>query len=116
MRRSRYLASVCMKCGSSRCRLERDAGVPNCPRKEKGRARLRRDAAQWHKTECAMIETSLPTMTRGHCVTVVTATVQQLNAAAQVRIDRPMRKLHAESNLRDEAFDRAPADDGYAKA
>ncbi len=63
-----------------------------------------------------MIEMTLPTMTCGHCVKAVTATVQQLDAAAQVQIDLPTHTLRIESTLPAQDFERALAEEGYAKA
>ena len=63
-----------------------------------------------------MIELHLPTMTCGHCVKSVTATVQQVDATAQVQIDLPTHRLRIESTLPADAFERALADEGYASA
>lgn len=63
-----------------------------------------------------MIEMTLPTMTCGHCVKTVTATVQQVDAAAQVQIDLPTHRLRIESSLPADAFERALAEEGYARA
>ncbi len=63
-----------------------------------------------------MIELRLPTMTCGHCVKTVTATVQQVDAAAQVQIDLPTHTLHIESALPAADFERALAEEGYPSA
>jgi copper chaperone len=63
-----------------------------------------------------MIELILPTMTCGHCVKSVTATVQQVDAAATVRIDLPTHKVEIHSTLPREAFQAALAEDGYEAA
>ena len=60
-----------------------------------------------------MIELTLPTMTCGHCVKTVTATVQRLDAAAQVRIDLPTQTVHIESTRPAEELRQALADEGY---
>jgi copper chaperone len=63
-----------------------------------------------------MIELILPTMTCGHCVKSVTATVQQVDAAATVRIDLPSHKVEIHSALPREAFQAALAEEGYEAA
>lgn len=63
-----------------------------------------------------MIEMTLPTMTCGHCVKAVTAAVQQVDAAARVQIDLPTHTLRIESSLPADSFERALAEEGYAKA
>jgi copper chaperone len=60
-----------------------------------------------------MIELTLPTMTCGHCVKTVTATVQRLDAAAQVRIDLPTQTVQIESTRPAEELRQALADEGY---
>lgn len=60
-----------------------------------------------------MIELTLPTMTCGHCVKTVTATVQRLDAAAQVRIDLPAQTVQIESTRPAEELKQALADEGY---
>jgi copper chaperone len=60
-----------------------------------------------------MIELTLPTMTCGHCVKTVTATVQRLDAAAQVRIDLPTQTVQIESTRPAEELKQALADEGY---
>jgi copper chaperone len=73
-------------------------------------------AQEFRAKEKIMIELTLPTMTCGHCVKAVTATVQQVDAAAQVQIDLPLHKLCIESALPAEVFERALAEEGYVKA
>jgi copper chaperone len=63
-----------------------------------------------------MIEMTLPTMTCGHCVKAVTAAVQQVDAEARVQIDLPTHSVRIESAVPAERFERALADEGYAKA
>jgi copper chaperone len=63
-----------------------------------------------------MIELTLPTMTCGHCVKTVTATVQQVDAAAQVQIDLPTHRVRIESTRPAADFAKALAEEGYAAA
>lgn len=63
-----------------------------------------------------MIELTLPTMTCAHCVRTVTATVQQIDAAAQVHIDLPTHRLQIESTRPAADFVQALADEGYESA
>lgn len=63
-----------------------------------------------------MIEFILPTMTCGHCVKSVTATVHQVDATAQVAIDLPTHKVVIHSELLPEAFKAALAEEGYEAA
>jgi copper chaperone len=63
-----------------------------------------------------MIELTLPTMTCGHCVRTVTATVQRVDPAAQLKIDLPTHKVQIESKQPSDAFAKALAEEGYAAA
>lgn len=63
-----------------------------------------------------MIELTLPTMTCGHCVKVVTGTVQKVDAQARLQIDLPSHTVKIESAQPREAFAAALADEGYAPA
>ena len=63
-----------------------------------------------------MIELTLPTMTCGHCVKAVTAAVQQVDAAAKLQIDLPAHQVRIESSKPAAEFERALAEEGYAKA
>jgi copper chaperone len=63
-----------------------------------------------------MIEFVLPTMTCGHCVKSVTATVRQVDATAQVAIDLPTHKVVIHSERPAEAFKAALAEEGYEAA
>jgi copper chaperone len=63
-----------------------------------------------------MIELTLPTMTCGHCVKSVTATVQKVDAAAKLTIDLPTHKVQIESQQPAQAFEKALAEEGYATA
>jgi copper chaperone len=60
-----------------------------------------------------MIELTLPTMTCGHCVKTVTATVQRLDAAASVRIDLPRHTVQIESTRPADELKKALAEEGY---
>jgi copper chaperone len=63
-----------------------------------------------------MLELLLPTMTCGHCVRTVTATVQRIDPAAQLRIDLPSQRVQIESGTPAQQFIDALTDDGYAPA
>lgn len=63
-----------------------------------------------------MIELTLPTMTCGHCVKAVTAVVQQVDAQARLQIDLPTHQVRIESTRPADEFERALAEEGYAKA
>jgi copper chaperone len=62
------------------------------------------------------IEFTLPDMTCGHCVRTVTATVQQLDPAAQLQIDLPTHKVVIESTQTAQALAAALAQEGYPPA
>ena len=61
-----------------------------------------------------MIEFTIPSMTCGHCVKTVTATVHQVDAAARVEIDLPTQTVRIDSPQPADRFDRALAEEGYA--
>jgi copper chaperone len=63
-----------------------------------------------------LIELTLPTMTCGHCVKTVTATVQKVDAAASVQIDLLSHQVRIESARPAEDFTSALAEEGYAPA
>jgi copper chaperone len=63
-----------------------------------------------------MIELTLPTMTCGHCVETVTATVQKVDAAAKLQIDLSTHQVRIESAKPAAEFERALAEEGYAAA
>jgi copper chaperone len=63
-----------------------------------------------------MIELTLPDMTCGHCVQVVTRTVQRVDAGAQLKIDLPTHKVQIESPRPAAEFETALGDEGYAPA
>ncbi|MFY8082184.1 MAG: heavy-metal-associated domain-containing protein [Rubrivivax sp.] len=59
------------------------------------------------------IEFTLPDMTCGHCVRAVTAAVQQIDPAAQLKIDLPTHQVAIESTQPAQAFAAALAEQGY---
>jgi copper chaperone len=63
-----------------------------------------------------MIELTLPTMTCGHCVKAVTATVAHVDAAAKLQIDLPTHQVRIESTRPAVDFQRALAEEGYVAA
>jgi len=63
-----------------------------------------------------MIELTLPTMTCGHCVKVVTAAVQKVDAQAKLQVDLPTHKVQIESPCSADEFKAALAAEGYAPA
>ncbi len=63
-----------------------------------------------------MIELKLPDMTCGHCVRMVTKTVQAVDAQAKVEIDLPTHQVRIESSREREAFTKALTEEGYAPA
>jgi len=63
-----------------------------------------------------MIELTLPTMTCGHCVKTVTATVQRVDPQAGLTIDLPTHHVKIESTLPQPVFEQALADEGYTAA
>jgi copper chaperone len=63
-----------------------------------------------------MIELTLPTMTCGHCVRTVTATVQKVDAQATLKIDLPSHQVLIDSTQPAAAFTAALTDEGYAPA
>ena len=62
------------------------------------------------------IEMRLPDMSCGHCVKVVTETVQRIDAQAQLTIDLPGRTVRIESGQPREPFAQALAEEGYPAA
>jgi len=62
------------------------------------------------------IELTLPDMTCGHCVKTVTATVQQVDPSAQLKIDLPTHKVQIESTQPAQAFAAALTEEGYPPA
>lgn len=63
-----------------------------------------------------MIELTLPTMTCGHCVRTVTATVQRVDDKAKLQVDLPTHTVRIESDKPGEAFASALKEEGYAPA
>ena len=63
-----------------------------------------------------MIELTLPTMTCGHCVKSVTATVQKVDPAAKLTIDLPTHQVTIEAAREPQAFVAALTEAGYAPA
>ena len=59
---------------------------------------------------------TLPDMTCGHCVKVVTAAVAKVDAQARLEVDLPSHGVRVESSLPREAFARALDDEGYPEA
>jgi copper chaperone len=55
-------------------------------------------------------------MTCGHCERAVTQAVQQVDSAAQVRIDRASGKVEVDSTASREALAAAIAEEGYTVA
>lgn len=62
------------------------------------------------------IELTLPDMTCGHCAKVVTATVQQVDPSAQLKIDLASHKVQIESTQPAQAFAAALTEEGYPAA
>ena len=58
----------------------------------------------------------LPDMSCGHCVQVVTRTVQQLDPGAKLVFDLPSHKVHIDSSLAAEPLLAALAEQGYPAA
>ena len=63
-----------------------------------------------------MIQFTLPTMTCGHCVRTVTATVQKLDPEAKVSTDLASHKVEIETRLPADQVARALAEEGYEPA
>jgi copper chaperone len=64
----------------------------------------------------AMIELKIPDMTCGHCVAVVTKTIQQADPAARVDIDLPSHQVRVQTALDRATLVAALAEEGYAPA
>ena len=62
------------------------------------------------------IELKLPTMTCGHCVKSVTATVQKVDPQAKLTVDLPTHQVTIDSAKPKEVFTQALAIEGYAAA
>lgn len=63
-----------------------------------------------------MIDLTLPTMTCGHCVKTVTATVQRVDPGARLQIDLPTHRVQIETQADEKAVREALAEEGYAAA
>ena len=63
-----------------------------------------------------MIELTLPSMTCGHCVRTVTAAVQNVDAAATLRVNLPEHKVEIDSLRPAGEFRAALAEEGYEPA
>ncbi len=63
-----------------------------------------------------MIELTLPTMTCGHCVRTVTIAVQNVDAAAALRVNLPEHKVQIDSLRPAEEFRAALTEEGFAPA
>jgi copper chaperone len=60
------------------------------------------------------IELHLPTMTCGHCVKVVTRTVQAIDPSAKLSVNLPAHAVSIESTQSEQVFRDALAAEGYA--
>ena len=60
-----------------------------------------------------MIELTLPTMTCGHCVQTVTATIQRLDPAARLHIDLASHRVQVASDRPEDELKKALAEQGY---
>lgn len=60
-----------------------------------------------------MIELTLKDMTCGHCVRIVTQTLQKLDPQARVEIDLPSQRVRIETQQPPEAVRQALAEEGY---
>jgi len=63
-----------------------------------------------------MIEFTVPDMSCGHCVKVVTETVRRIDAGADLKIDLPTHSVKIESPKPAADFAAALAEQGYAPA
>lgn len=61
-----------------------------------------------------MLELTLPTMTCGHCVSVVTKAIKQADPQARVEIDLANHRVRVESAEDRETIASAVAEAGYA--
>ena len=62
------------------------------------------------------IELTLPSMTCGHCVKVVTSAAQRLDPQAQVQADLATHQVRVETHAAREALVKALSDEGYPPA
>ena len=63
-----------------------------------------------------MLEFTLPTMTCGHCVGVVTQAIKQADPQASVEIDLASHRVRVETAQTREAIEAAVNEAGYAPA
>lgn len=63
-----------------------------------------------------MIELTLPTMTCGHCVRTVTATVQRVDPEARLQVDLPTHRVSIESDKPSQDFVRELTEEGFQPA
>lgn len=63
-----------------------------------------------------MIELTLPTMTCGHCVRTVTATVQRVDPAARLEVDLASHRVSIESAKPAQDFVRELTEEGFQPA
>jgi len=63
-----------------------------------------------------MIELTLPNMTCGHCVRTVTTAVQNVDAAATLRVNLPEHKVQIDSLRPTEEFRAALTREGFEPA
>ena len=61
-----------------------------------------------------MLELTLPTMTCGHCVSVVTKAIQQTDPQALVEIDLASHRVRVDTTEDRETIESAVAEAGYA--
>ena len=67
-------------------------------------------------TTAQTLEFTLPTMTCGHCVKVVTATVQRVDSAATLSIDLPSHQVKITASHPAAEFAAALSEEGYDPA
>jgi copper chaperone len=63
-----------------------------------------------------MLEFTIPSMTCGHCVSVVKQSIEQVDAQAQVEIDLPSHRVRVQTQADRQAVAAALAQAGYEPA
>ena len=63
-----------------------------------------------------MLELTLPNMTCGHCVAVVTQAIQQVDPQAQVEVDLPKHRVRVHTTVQRETIVAAIDAAGYVPA
>jgi copper chaperone len=63
-----------------------------------------------------MLEFTIPSMTCGHCVSVVKQSIEQIDARAQVEIDLPSHRVRVQTHADRQAVVAALAQAGYEPA